>query len=159
MISIRKERSMKRISVLHLLIAVSVALASPLFGQDKPFSEETAIPEGKALVYFYMPKGLAGSASAAWVLTEHGPVAVLSNGFYKPYLADPGALTLWPLFNIPQAIPAKFLLPVTIDLVAGNTYYIKVSQPSASPGKGCFQKIPTEKAKTSSEILPCSKLE
>jgi hypothetical protein len=64
---------------------------------------------------------------------------------YSSFLADLGTRKLWPLSNVPRGVRAEMFVPVTLDLVAGQTYYVKV--------------VPVEQAKTKGEILSYKKLE
>ena len=84
------------------------------------YAESAGIPdakEGKGLVVFYRSSAFGGGAVRFNLNQDQKPVGALNSGTFLYRDVDPGQHTFWS-----QAISKD---SVTIDVVAGKTYYIK----------------------------------
>lgn len=82
-----------------------------------PFQKVEKIPDNMGLVYIYRPAKLMGGAIAYEVEANKVLVTHLPAGGYYPYFAKPG--------EIEFSAQTESKSAVTIDVKAGETYYIK----------------------------------
>ncbi|TAL09281.1 MAG: DUF2846 domain-containing protein [Nitrospirae bacterium] len=103
-------------TVLIVLAAVFAAAGcAPTLQQV--YQRVEAIPPGKALVYIYRPGGFLGGAVYYDVRANGTVVTTLYRGGYYPYIAEPA--------EIEFSAKTEATDSVTIDVKAGQTYYIK----------------------------------
>lgn len=141
--SYQKGAFMKRLTIV-LLAAVTLALASPIFGQ-RAFVEGN-VPDGKALVYIYY-LGWSTQTIGPLVIAKDGPVGVLLHESYCRCVTDPGTIKLW--------LAAGWVTQFKFEAIAGQIYYVKADLLSNNTGPD-LKLIPNEKAKP--EIARCKQL-
>jgi len=100
-----------------LLAASLVFVAACVSGP--PFKKVETIPEGSALVYVYRPDHFAGSIVSFDVSAGKNLVSWIGNGSYYPYIASPGEIEFW--------AKTESKASVTLDVKAGETYYVRAS--------------------------------
>ena len=82
------------------------------------FREDSAVPDGKAVVYFYRPRAFSGSALNLLILNKDGPVVSLRNGAYYKYVMTAESIKFWTQTGVVDT-------PVTVDARAGQIYYVR----------------------------------
>jgi hypothetical protein len=100
-----------------LLLTGCATIAGPMWLLSPVYSKVDKIPDDAGLVYFYRPLALFGFAMAYDVKTGENVITTLYNGGYYPYFSAPGEIEFWAL--------AEQKSSVTLDVKAGQTYYIK----------------------------------
>jgi hypothetical protein len=129
---------------------------SPIFGQinqKSSFVEEPNAPEGKALIYFYMPGSLA-KLTIVWIMVNNKPLTIVSSGSYSPCLLDKGQIKFI-LMALQKPDIANAIASVSINFEDGQTYFIKVVYGNLKPD---FIIVLADEAKTNDEILGCFKM-
>jgi len=123
-----------------ILFLSGCSASGPAFKPYGEFSSE------KGLVYIYRQAQFQGSAIAYTVKANGVAIGTLKNGGYLTYLADLGPV----IFSAKTEAKAE----VTIDIKAGETYYIK-----GDIGMGFFVGHPklsvVHKITGESEIVHC----
>lgn len=113
----------KKISFTLLFLIVFLAgislLSSCAPTLGPAFQKTDKIPEGVGLVYIYRPgKGIGGGVSPD-IRANGVVITTLYNGGYYPYFAKPG--------EIEFSAKTESTSSVTLDIKAGQVYYIKGS--------------------------------
>ena len=130
----RRRMALSIATVAILVVAVS-AWAGP------KFVEEPGIPEGKALVYIYCPKGYYIAKADADVLANEEHVAVLSHGFYFPYITTPCTIDF-------SAVQRSTHL--TLEVEAGHEYFVRIGS-----GMKRWELALVSRERAMSEITAC----
>jgi hypothetical protein len=81
------------------------------------FTKIEKIPEDTGLVYIYRPGSAFGAAVSYDVKANGNPITHLTPGGYYAYLAKPG--------EIEFSAKTESTSSLTLDVKAGQTYYIK----------------------------------
>ncbi|TGL52844.1 DUF2846 domain-containing protein [Leptospira meyeri] len=81
------------------------------------FSPILKTESDKGLVYIYRPKLFTGSAISFIIKANGNPIIELSNGSYKPFLFNPGEVTLEA-----ETLGAT---SITMDIKEGEVYFLK----------------------------------
>ncbi len=112
----------------------------------KPYQPVESYPPDQALVYFYRPEAhgtKGGKYSIKWVETELGK---LRYGSYFTYLAAPGSYTFYHESHFGFA-------KIEVNLLAGETYYIRFRARGLLGGKLIFELVPSSFAQV--ELMDC----
>jgi hypothetical protein len=117
-------KSMKAMGIALTLGAVTV-LSSGCATLGSAYTPDNHAPKDKATVYVYRPSGFGGAAISYTVSVNGTEVLPLSSGSYFVYYAGPGEN------EFTAKTEAK--TSVTVDIKAGETYYVK-----GSMGMGVF---------------------
>ena len=108
-----------------LLLITAALLVASLSAADGPkFTEETGIPEGKALVYIYFPVSYYPTRVVATVMANQKPVTTLEKGYYFPYIVSPGSIDFWATQSTEPSV--KCITHVILDVEAGREYFLHV---------------------------------
>lgn len=103
-----------------LLVVLENAGCSPKLGGD--FVKLDNVPQGKALIYIYRPRGTVGFLYPIDIYVDDRLLVRLPHGSYYPYLVEPGEVELitkgWLLKGVDESI--------TIQVKAGATYFLKM---------------------------------
>jgi len=105
-----------RIRTLLALAGIGLLLGGCASGPK--FTPDTAVPSNRAAVYVYRP-GSLGAAVQPHVTANGVPLAALKPQGYFVYHAAPGELEM--------AAHTESTSSVTLDIKAGETYYVKGS--------------------------------
>ena len=81
------------------------------------FQKIADIPADKALIYIYRPSVMHGAALVPYVVINNLNAIPLKTGGYYPYFSAPGTVTI--------SITHTAKRSITIDIKAGQTYYVK----------------------------------
>jgi hypothetical protein len=100
-----------------LLLTGCATIAGPMWLLSPVYSKVDKIPDGAGLVYFYRPLAFFGFAIVYNVKTGENVITPLYNGGYYPYFSAPGEIVFW--------AETYQTSSVTLDVKAGQTYYIK----------------------------------
>jgi hypothetical protein len=100
---------------------------APTFGQI--YQRADTIPDNMGMVYIYRPSRFEGALGSynVWVVAKveyhwvATPIVTLANGYYFPYLSEPGEVEFRGYSNYWWLSSRT----VTLDIKAGETYYIK----------------------------------
>lgn len=81
------------------------------------------IPQEKALVYIYKQPSFATSGTAYVVRSDTETIALVTNGGYYPYLAEPGQLTIYGRLRLFVLENERRLISLPVE--AGKVYYLR----------------------------------
>ena len=135
---------MTRIASVFVLLAATLGLGG-CATLGAPYTPDAAVPVNRAAVYVYRVSAM-GAAVAPTVTANKVPLLTLPPSGYFVYYAAPGELTL--------EQKTESTTSVTLDIKAGDTYYVK-----GSIGMGFFVGHPhlviVSKDDGAKEILAC----
>jgi hypothetical protein len=144
---------------LYLLVTVAVFCISGCLTmgyapdpQAPSFVEEKNIPLGQALIYFYRPYSFVSSAITPLIMTNQANrlVVALSTGGYFPYFTGPGKIKFWASSD---GLTTAQKSPIAIEVIAGETYYVKMPGPLSSANRSLLERVSFESAMP--EIKDC----
>jgi hypothetical protein len=115
---------MKKCKILSL-VTVALLLAALSAAAGPKFAEEPGIPEGRALIYIYFPKGYYNTPVIATVMSNQKPVAMLKQRCYFPYIAEPGSIDFWAVtYSTNSIVPSTH---VKLDVEANREYFLYIA--------------------------------
>jgi len=109
-------KSFWRTSLNYLLFS-SFLLITDCASLGPVYSKVDKIPDNRGLVYVYRPSSFFGGGFSFNVKTGETVITTLSNGEYYPYFSPLGEKEFWAQTESKSS--------VTLDVKAGETYYIK----------------------------------
>lgn len=123
-----------KIRIVCLIAVVTITTVSCASGPKfEPIHE---VSPDKALIYIYRPPGLRGSAFSPEINIEDQVKFYLQKGGYYPYLSTPGEVTIY-IKNIGG-------MSITMEVIAGQTYYVKGGTLFMGMGIPFIEAVPTE---------------
>jgi len=108
---------MKKIALFAVLLVGILFLHSCAPTLGPVYQKVDTIPENLGLVVIYRPSSFIGAAVSYDVKVGETPIFRLYNEGYYPYFSKPGEVEFWAKTESRSA--------VTLDIRAGQTYYIK----------------------------------
>jgi len=103
--------------LLMVAAVVGLSLMSGCATKGPAFTKVENIPPNKGLIYIYRPSAFGGAAVKYTVHVKDKATKRLTNGGYFPYFADVGENEVWAKTEAKSS--------VTLDVKAGQTYYVK----------------------------------
>ncbi len=107
--------STKLLSITVLMVGVLLLYSCASLGPA--FQKVDKVPDNIGLVYIYRPSSIVGSAISPDIKVGETVITTLYNGGYYSYFAKPGEVEFW--------AKTESTSSVTLDIKAGQTYYIK----------------------------------
>jgi hypothetical protein len=101
----------------YLLLSSLLLMTGCITTLGPVYSKVDKIPDNVGLVYFYRPSALYQGGFSYDVKTGETVITSLKNGGYFPYFSPPGEIEFWARTETKSS--------VTLDVKAGQTYYIK----------------------------------
>lgn len=132
---------------LKLWVLIGVLMISGC-ASGPPFQKINEIPAGKGLVYIYRPSVMHGAALVPYVVINKLNAIPLKTGGYYPYLSDPGEITISVTHTAKRSI--------TINVTAGETYYVKAGTIFMGLGVPYIESVSAELGL--SELSNCKRL-
>ena len=111
------KKILKRSTVCFLISIIAFLVLNGCASLGPQFQKVEATPTEKGLVYIYRPSSFIGGGVSYDVKVGETAVTTLYNGGYYPYLSSTGEVEFWAKTESKSS--------VTLDVRAGQTYYIK----------------------------------
>src|SRR6266853_882225 len=125
-----------------------VALTMSGCASGPPFQKIADIPTGKGLIYIYRPPVMHGAVLVPYVVINDLNAIPLKMGGYYPYFSPPGEVTI----SVTQTAKRS----ITINVEAGETYYVKAGTIFMALGVPYIESVPAEVGL--SEVSECKRL-
>ena len=105
-----------KLLIISLLLASMLVLSS-CASLGPAYQKVEMIPADVGLVYIYRPSSFVGGGVSYDIKIGETPIVTLYNCGYYPYFSKPGEIEFWAQTESKSS--------VTLDVKAGQTYYIK----------------------------------
>jgi hypothetical protein len=126
--------SLSRFGLKPWLLVVALTMSGCASGP--PFQKIADIPTGKGLIYIYRPSVMHGVALVPYIVINDLNAIPLKVGGYYPYFSSPGEVTI--------SITHTGKRSITINVKAGETYYVKAGTIFMALGIPYIESVPAE---------------